>query len=130
MTTDLEAGQLESLRRGLNLILQTDGLPRKVVKLVRRMLGLLEDETKIPNYIAESIQKMIESRVQTPEQAAVKLTRKAHAPRKKRPVLGSGYGRGTPPREKSGGDRRLREMADQLMERVQKAVQRRRGGRL
>ncbi len=132
MTTDLEAGQIEALRRGLNAILQTNGLPPRVEKIIRKLLSVIEGETKIPNYVAAAIQKMIESRVQTPEEAAVKLTRKARTPRKKRPVLGSGYGRGTRPREKDEDDPSLHEAAKELGDRIRQAAQRRRqpGGRV
>ncbi|MEE9237181.1 MAG: hypothetical protein V3U52_05280 [Thermoplasmata archaeon] len=132
MTSNKEANQIESLRRGLHLILETDGLPPRVEKIVRRMLSLIQDETKIPNYIAESIAKMIESRVQTPEQAAVKLTRKVRESHgKRRPPLGRPAGHGTRSPEKDEDDPNLREVAGQLGDRIRKAAERRRrpGGR-
>ncbi len=127
MTSDKEASQLESLRQGLNLILQTDGLPPRVEKIVRRMLSLIQDETKIPNYIAESIQKMIESRAPiTPPAKAMQLVERVRqAAGRRRAPLGRPAGRGAP-HKKEDAEPRLKEMADKLVEKVKKASQRRR----
>ncbi len=127
MTTDLEAGQIEALRQGLRSLLESGPLEPHLEKLVRKLLRLIEDETGIPDHVAEGIQKMLASRVQTPEQAAMRLSQKIreHAGRR-RPPLGRPAGRGAP-REKSE-DPHLHEAAKELMEKIRQAAERRRRG--
>jgi hypothetical protein len=68
---------------------------------------------------------MLQSRVQTPEQTALQLSRKIRAGRRRVP-LGAPYGRGRVPREKD--DPRLAELTRTLMDKVKQATKRRRGG--
>ncbi len=125
--TRLENDTLESIRQGLHAILEMGNLDEGVKKVVRKLLGLLEDESLMPEDLVKSLEKMLRRGPTTPEAAAMHLTQqiRASAGRRRRP-LGRPAGRGAP-REESG-DPRLRAVADQLMDKVRKAKGRRPGG--
>ncbi len=124
--TELENDTLESIRQGLHAILEMGNLDEGVEKVVRKILGLLEDESRTPEDIEKTLEKMLRRAPTTPEQAAMRLTQQLResAGRRRRP-LGRPAGRGAP-REKSEDDPRLRAVVDQLMDKVREGAERRR----
>ena len=130
--TELGNDTLLSIRQGLHAILEMDNLDEGVEKVVRKILGLLEDTSKSPEDVVKSLERMLRRAPTTPELAAKQLVEKirASAGRRRRP-LGRPAGRGAP-QEKSEDDPRLRAEAMQLMKRIREGVERRRrpGGRI
>lgn len=119
--TELEGERIDSILRGLHAILEMSNLDEGVEKLVRKILGLLEDESRTQEEVVKSLEKMLRRAPMTPEAAALRLMQQIRASAgSRKPPLGPAFGPGTRPREKSEDDPALHAAVDQLMEKIRK----------